>query len=151
MLKEGGYEVHIETSGVYPPIRAVYPYVDFWSLSPKMLNAGAHAYSMLNKQYLYNIVARGNRGQVKFVISEPKDVQEALGLLCEIFDDMNHWPVVFQLERFEATTDIHYKIAQYLIKMKDLQEWVRATMPSEFDVRILPQLHYLLWGGKKGV
>ncbi len=69
--------------------------------------------------------------ELKFVIADKKDLEYAVEILKEHVDVAN---VIFQPEGG-----------------KDLKELAETVLEKELDVRVLPQLHKLIWGDRRGV
>lgn len=151
-LNSWGIDCHIETSGT----RVVYNddvihYMDFWSISPKLSNATpkVKASPTLVQSLMFDIEGAGtNRGQLKFVIDTEDDVKEVREYLIAVsVDEVADcpWPVVLQPL---ATPPLAYET--YMAHLVSIIDWSNIWL-SEFDVRIMPQLHYLLWRGRRGV
>jgi len=85
--------------------------------------------------------------QLKFVIGEARDLSEAAALLASLEDVLPaRTPVVMQPESGRAGTGEAY--LRFL-------EWLTGSVLEDtawrrYDVRVLPQLHYLLWHGAAG-
>ena len=142
LLKENGYWVNIETQGSIP--KNYFDMADLVTFSPKPPSSG--------------------------MILDEKKLLECMGLCKRIVVK-----VVLDLEEFDWFMDLYYKIKscwgdgygpEFIIQVKNdvgidttdtLLEKLRLLVEkvlSEEDldnIRILPQLHVLLWGNKRGV
>jgi 7-carboxy-7-deazaguanine synthase len=137
----GGLHITVETSGT---IFADLPEVALFSISPKLGSSGYQPKLIVLRKFF----ARApNRVQLKFVVAEQRDLDEALALLDSLADAMSSdTPVILQPESGAAGKD-----ANYLDFLRRLTETVLAHYGwSRYNVRVLPQLHYLLWGGAPG-
>ena len=138
-----GDETHVtvETSGT---IFADLPGVTLFSVSPKV---GTSRYSPKPIVLRKFCATAASRLQLKFVIGDERDLAESLACLRSISDVLPAGtPVVLQPESGRAGRGESYHAF-----MRDLAERVLANVDwRDFDVRLVPQLHYLLWGGEAG-
>jgi organic radical activating enzyme len=136
-------DVHItvETSGT---IFADLPQVALFSISPKVGSSGYKPKPTVLRKFFSSA---GGRLQLKFVIADQRDLDDALGLLQSLKDDLpRRTPVILQPESANAA-----QAGGYLTFLRWLTETVLASEAwSAFNVRVLPQLHYLLWNGAAG-
>ncbi len=136
-----GTHVTVETSGT---IFADISNVALFSVSPKVGSSGYAPKPIVLKKYC---ASAPGRLQLKFVIGDARDMDEALACLASIEADLPAGtPIVLQPESRSAGEGVAYheslrKIAEAVL---DDARWRR------FDVRVLPQLHYLMWGGAAG-
>ena len=138
---EAGTHVTVETSGT---IFADIPGVALFSVSPKIGSSGYRPKPHVLRKYF---ASAPGRLQLKFVIADARDLDEALACVLELESDMpTGTPIVLQPESGGAGTGESYNAALRKIAEAVLDEprWLR------FDVRVLPQLHYLMWGGAAG-
>ena len=133
--------VTIETSGT---IFADLPGVSLFSISPKVGTSGYRPKPAVLRKYF--ATARG-RLQLKFVIGERRDLDETLALLRDLEPDLpSGTPIVLQPESGRAGQG-----ETYLGFLDTLIAWVMEDPGwRRYDVRVLPQLHYLLWRGVPG-
>ena len=133
--------VTVETSGT---IFADLPRVALFSLSPKVGSSGYKPKPIILKKFF---TAAKGRLQLKFVISDARDLEETLDCLLELESVLPAGtPVVLQPESGSAGSGEQYHAA-----LRKLAESVLADARwRRFDVRVLPQLHYLMWGGAAG-
>ncbi|HKW45416.1 MAG TPA: 7-carboxy-7-deazaguanine synthase QueE [Candidatus Eremiobacteraceae bacterium] len=138
---ERSTHITVETSGA---IFADLPAVALFSVSPKVGTSGYTPKLAVLRKFCE--AARG-RLQLKFVIGDDRDLAEALGCLDGLSDALpKETPVILQPESGRAGRGESYRA--YL---RTLTERVLADARwRRFDVRVLPQLHYLLWDGEAG-
>ncbi len=133
--------VTVETSGT---IFADLPDVALFSISPKVGSSGYTPKPIVLRQFC---ASAAGRMQLKFVIANELDLAQARALLLAIRADLPpRTPIILQPESGEAN-----KNNSYLSFLRWLTEAVLADETwSDFNVRVLPQLHYLLWHGEPG-
>jgi len=127
--------VTIETNGT---IWADYD-VDLWTVSPKLSNSGQLQHA---RPDIVGRFAREKRNvQLKFVVNDEKDILEAMRF-CERAGVPARVPIVFQPNNalFKGQT----WRADYVKKLGELAEVVQKIRRP--NVRLLPQLHVLIWG-----
>jgi 7-carboxy-7-deazaguanine synthase len=143
LLKDREYHLTVETNTtIFPP--DVVSSIDLWSLSPKLPSAG--------ENYLrYPIIERFLEGlrpeqqQWKFVIRDDTDEQSLRDLLTRypIFAE-RRLPVILQPEGDTATLD-------YPSALEHLAERLRDPFWDKYYVRVLPQMHIIIWGRRRWV
>lgn len=136
-----GKHVTIETSGT---IFVDLPGVALFSISPKVGTSGYRPKLPVLKRFC---ATAPGRMQLKFVIAGPGDLSQAKALVVQLGNDLpGQTPIVLQPESGAAGRG-----AAYAGFLRELTEWVIADEQwVQFDVRVLPQLHYLLWEGTPG-
>lgn len=135
------HHVTIETSGT---IFADIPAVSLFSISPKVGSSGYRPKPHILRKYC---ASAAGRMHLKFVISSHGDLDEALVCLLDLEDALPpSTPVILQPESASAGRGDAYAAALRTIAEHTIADhrW------RHFDVRVLPQLHYLLWGGAPG-
>ena len=159
-LKIRGYQIHIETNGTIQPGKRKIPYVDFWSVSPKLHCDFEEKYPPGKTSYLEaikSICMLEAEKQLKFVVAKEEDVPLITKLIIDLKlpdEVVRTLPIVIQPERFSfalnswALNNQHR--LDYLDKMKSLIPWCEKHLGG-LNWRVLPQLHYLLWKGERGV
>lgn len=133
--------VTVETSGT---IFADLPDVALFSISPKV---GSSGYTpKLTTLRRFCATARG-RMHLKFVIADDGDLREALACIQTIADALPPGtPIVLQPESGNAGRG-----EEYLSTLRAMTDKVVGDPRwRSYDVRVLPQLHYLLWNGAPG-
>jgi 7-carboxy-7-deazaguanine synthase len=141
LLKDLEHHLTVETNTTIFPV-TVAPLIDLWSLSPKLISAG-HNYLRypIIERFLEEL--RPDQQQWKFVIRDDIDEQALRSLLTRypIFAE-HRLPVILQPEGDTATPD-------YPSALERLAERVRDPFWNDYYVRVLPQLHVIIWGRKK--
>ncbi len=159
-LKIRGYQIHVETNGTIRPGKRKIPYVDFWSVSPKLHCDFEEAYPPGKTSYLEaikSICMLEAEKQLKFVITREEEVPLITKLIIdmELPDEIiKNLPIVIQPERFTFANDPliegNQHRLEYVKNLPKLIPWCEKHLGG-LNWRILPQLHYLLWNGKRGV
>jgi 7-carboxy-7-deazaguanine synthase len=135
------HHVTVETSGA---IFADLPKVSLFSLSPKVGSSGYQPKIEVLRKYC---ASAAGRMHLKFVIADFSDLDEAFDCLARLESDLpTSTPVILQPESGAAGRGDAYNAALRSIAERVVgdERWRR------FDVRVLPQLHYLMWGGAAG-
>jgi 7-carboxy-7-deazaguanine synthase len=141
LLKEQGHHVTIETNATIFPARVI-PLIDLWSLSPKLTSAG-QGYIRLPVVQAFVEQLRVNQQQWKFVVRGDGDIASLQDLLARFprFREQQ-LPLILQPEGSAASPD-------YAQALERLAEQVRQPFWQPYYVRVLPQLHVLIWGQRK--
>lgn len=143
ILKDQGHHLTVETNTTIFRAGTV-PLIDLWSLSPKLPSAGEH---YLNHPVIEQFLAalRSDQQQWKFVIRDDEDEQRLRSLLrmYPLFAEQK-LPIILQPEGDAAIPD-------YPVALEHLAERVRDPFWNPYDVRVLPQLHVIIWGRKRWV
>jgi 7-carboxy-7-deazaguanine synthase len=143
LLKDQEHHLTVETNTTIFPA-AVVPLIDLWSLSPKLTSAG-HNYLRypIIERFLEEL--RPDQQQWKFVIREDSDEQALRSLLTRypIFIE-RRLAVILQPEGDTATPDYPYALER-------LAERVRDPFWNRYYVRVLPQMHVIIWGRRRWV
>ena len=141
LLKDQEHHLTVETNTTIFPA-AVAPLIDLWSLSPKLSSAGENylRYPVIER-FLEEL--RPNQQQWKFVIRDEIDEHLLWELLKRfpLFKE-RRLPIILQPEGDLAISDYPTALA-YLV------ERVRDSFWNDYYVRVLPQLHVIVWGRKK--
>jgi len=133
--------VTVETSGT---IFADLPDVALFSISPKV---GTSGYSPKLATLRKFCAASAHRMQLKFVIGERRDYDEALECVRTLAGALPAaTPVILQPESGRAGHGL-----RYCAFLREMAGWTIADRRWDpFTPRVLPQLHYLLWDGEPG-
>mgnify|MGYP001182390194 CR=1 FL=1 len=136
-----GQHVTVETSGT---LFADLPGVGLFSISPKV---GSSGYVPKPKTLARFCETAAGRMQLKFVITDDRDLREALACVEGLADVLPpKTPIVLQPESGSAGRG-----GAYLAALRRMTESVIAQARwRRFEVQVLPQLHYLLWDGAPG-
>jgi 7-carboxy-7-deazaguanine synthase len=146
-LVRSGYWVQVETQGSIFPSPVVLNMTDFWSLSPKLPSAGKMESENWNAVNLFIEHVPAKALQLKFVISNDEDYNYVKERITKSLI-RNHFfvPIILQPEGLQLETfDIDY----YRSRLDYLSNLVGADQPFWGDyktVRVLPQLHKVIWG-----
>lgn len=132
-LDTRGYQVVVETNGLHRPEQTLRELVRYWAVSPKLKNAG-----MDMKWGPLDWLAKTQNYYLKFVICDPAtDLPE-----IQEFIESRGLPsgkVILQPDGLAA---------DYETILRSVAEFVRDR---GYPYRVLPQLHRLLWGLRRGV
>lgn len=143
LLKDREHHLTVETNTTIFPI-AIAPLIDLWSLSPKLSSAGQN---YLRHPVIERFLAtlRPDQQQWKFVIRDDEDERHLRRLLCmyPIFTKQK-LPIILQPEGDTA-------VADYPAALEHLAERVHDQFWNQYHVRVLPQLHVIIWGRKRWV
>jgi 7-carboxy-7-deazaguanine synthase len=141
LLKAHGCHLTVETNATIV-CEPLLPLIDLWSLSPKLGSAGEQ---YLRPQALVRFLAtlRPEQQQWKFVIRDDADEQ----LLRTVLADYpafieRQLSIILQPEGGSAQ-------AAYPQALEHLAERLRAPFWHPYNVRVLPQLHVIIWGRKR--
>lgn len=142
-LKSQGHHITVETNATIFLAKAV-PLIDLWSLSPKLSSAG-QSYLRLPVIQTFLEGLRADQQQWKFVVRDNADAVLLKDLLSRFpsFRE-HHLPLILQPEGDTATPN-------YPAALEYLAEEVRDPFWSQYHVRVLPQLHVIIWGRRKFV
>lgn len=141
LLKDREHHLTVETNATIFPVAAV-PLIDLWSLSPKLSSAGENylRYPII-EQFLEGL--RSDQQQWKFVIHDDADERMLRELLSRFSSfKERQLPIILQPEGDLAVSD-------YPTALVYLTERVKDPFWSDYYVRVLPQLHIIIWGRKK--
>lgn len=161
ILSIGGYKVHIETNGTIKPNSMMANNVNFWSVSPKLEYIASDEFTdEFMSVYLHGTM------MLKFVVGARSDVVKVMKFLTPLEKTTykgSHipYPIVIQPERYAATQSIRklpdgevisidIEKTTYLHHMVDVVEWCQEEL-IHCNWRVLPQLHYLLYGSQRGI
>ena len=111
---------------------------------------------------LYSSVAQ-YEVQLKFVVQTPEDMFEAIDIVKGI-EAGGYWksvacPIIFQpdglkLPKFTEPSELYaHKMKEYyeLMKKMTIRIEKNSKVFQKYDVRVLPQLHRLLWPELKNI
>jgi 7-carboxy-7-deazaguanine synthase len=143
LLAEAGFHVTVETAVTVFPAAAL-PHVALWSLSPKLPSAGA---GYLRQPVIGRFLSEVPRDhmQWKFVLRDDAD-EHALRTLLEQQPAFRReqLPIILQPEADSAAAD-------YPAALEALVTRIRAPFWGAYHVRVLPQMHFLIWGSRRRV
>lgn len=141
LLKNQGHHLTIETNATIFPAKTV-PLIDLWSLSPKLSSAGQN-YLRLPIIQAFLEELRADQQQWKFVVRDDADALLLKDLLSHFpLFQKRQLPLILQPEGDLATLD-------YPAALERLSEQIRDPFWWQYHVRVLPQLHVIIWGRRK--
>jgi len=146
-LQENGHLVAVETNGTVGPQYATNKWYefDFWTISPKLSNSGMQSHlnlDTLTKLYQY---AWDYEMQLKFVVETREDIIEVRDLLAELKEHLHRditCPVVIQPQVKTQRIPVEH-LPYYFERLRFLTLDVNEIL-TNYDVRMLPQLHKLI-------
>jgi len=143
--------VTVETNGTinpfdFDPYAYVDKWVSLWSVSPKLQSAKA------KRKYNFCAIEAMllHKAQLKFVISDEKDIEEMFELLQRF---MKVPPVIIvqpngQEEGKTCSPEEYSKRADWLVNIL-LDKYIDYF--DKYDIRIMLQTHKVIWGNKRGM
>jgi len=159
LLKTRGYDIHIETNGTIPPRKGLIRDVDFWTISPKLHEDFSKSFVKSKVSYLGSVkrlCQLDTPKQLKFVVAKKEETRYILDFVDSLMltaDQRKSLPIVIQPERYsfsQSKTSFGDERDVYLDNMPELVGWCEESLQS-LNWRVLPQLHYLLYKGIRGV
>jgi organic radical activating enzyme len=135
-LKNNGYEIIVESNGLVTPTEPLQSIVNYWAISPKLTSSGNKVWPL----YLANDFswAKQKDCYFKFVLVDfEKDLHE-----IEVF-----------LRRHSIPPSIVVLQPNGLRKdyIEALRELLAYAEDHKLPYRVLPQLHRIVWGVKRGI
>ncbi|QOY37361.1 7-carboxy-7-deazaguanine synthase QueE [Anaerobacillus isosaccharinicus] len=147
ILKELNLRIGLETQGTVWQDWMLN--IDDLTISPKPPSSGMETnYSKLNEM-IEQLTERVTNGHVslKVVIFDDKDLNYAK----KIHTKYSSVPFYLSVGNEDLTMENDVELAQKLLQKLDWLVGKVINDPEFNDARVLPQLHALLWGNKKGV
>jgi 7-carboxy-7-deazaguanine synthase len=141
LLAADGQHVTVETAATIFP-EAALPHVGLWSLSPKLPSAGdGYLRPAIIERFLAEVPRE--RVQWKFVVRDDAD-EEALRALIEGHPRFREGqlPILLQPESGRAAAD-------YPGALEKLVQRIASPFWAAYNVRVLPQMHFLIWGSRR--
>jgi len=139
------FPIHVETNGTIHANLLMKRYVKHFTVSPKEWNKMSTV-----SDVEWWIKELNTKVALKFVITTEGDVEE----ISETFSLRKAKDVILQPERYAATQagDQPWITPQglYLKRLLEIVGWANQYL-NGVNWRVLPQLHYLLWGNRKGI
>lgn len=140
VLRARGHHLTVETnSTIFRP--ELTDLIDLWSLSPKLQGAGTGALRLSPLRQFMQLPASSQ--QWKFVITGDADLAQLHAFLSAHppFAEQQ-LPIIWQPEGRWAEKDYAHAL-EWLAEHAQRPEW------RVFNVRVLPQMHVLIWGQKR--
>lgn len=133
-LKHEGFFIEVETNGTIEPCSLLIESADQFNVSPKLTNSSVAKYARI-KPRVIDAFTHSGKAWFKFVICEPRDVDEAEALISELAI-----PKSRVLLMPEATSP---KV------LAERSIWL-ATECKTRGFRLSPRLHIWLYGNERG-
>ena len=134
-LQEKGFRIEIETNGTIEPTQDLATQVDQWNVSPKLTNSGNRRSASLRASPL-EWFSKTKDAWFKFVISDPKDVEEVVRLASA--HRMNARRIMLMPEGTDPGS------------LERRSSWL-VDQCQRHGYRFGTRLHVQLWGSKRGV
>lgn len=153
-LKDARYRVAVETQGSV--VKDWMSFVDCLTLSPKPPSSGMLTQSTVLRECIkqgthWGFPGEPPRSVVKVVVFDEEDYQYAKAIYRLTRDVDSDVPFYLQVgTELKLKDNLGYSGAQILGDYEMLVAKVIAD-PELSDVAVLPQIHTLLWGQKRGV
>lgn len=142
-LQSHGYRVAVETQGSVLPVPAWVTAVDVLTLSPKPPSSG-NATPLDNlAEYVAKLLTL-SRWCVKVVVSNDRADLYYAREVAKVCESLHGYCHVQPCNLPNDTAD------DMLLRLRELTAWVLAE-PNASRYVVLPQLHRLMWGNRKGV
>lgn len=150
VLLDSDIQVDIETNGTQP-----FPLIEserkpFWSISPKLPSSGRSPHARLLHTSFHSTYR--DHCQFKFVIGGDRDLESAKNLLLTLGWEPGRqpeWfgsvPIYLQPEASTLLMDPINRVVDRLFIEAQKEPW------ATWGARVLPQVHRLIWGDRRGV
>jgi len=144
------YDISIETNGTIEPPASLLSAGLFWTISPKLANSGMEKY--LRPVLVADLIRYDS--QLKFVVKNAEDIRDVVKFLESVRKynpNVVRTPIVLQPmgspEKDETTLRTKYLfLYQYL-----WHELTRTAKWKVYNLHLIPQMHVLTFGYKRGV
>lgn len=151
-LHANGHYIDIQTNGtIFRP--ALASLIDNWSISPKLGSSGMIERPDMLKRYLSAQQEGALTGRIllKFVIANERDLVLTAQLLAKIPQVIEqNIPIILQPEgQGPATTDEYIATLRWLTETVAIGE--TAKQWRGYNLRVLPQIHRIIWGSIRGI
>jgi 7-carboxy-7-deazaguanine synthase len=132
-----GKSIMIETNGTIFD-QYTFEAINFASVSPKFQD--------IKLDVLLNIYRAAEHMQLKFVIDNDRDVLSAYNLIHKLSTHLpiKSIPIVLQ-------PNGSVPLEKYFENLRNLWEIIQDTSWKAYDIRVIPQIHRILFGMKKGI
>ncbi len=149
-LMQNRYWMQVETQGSIKPTQTMMDHVNFWSVSPKLPSAGEREWKNWNSVDYLTKHLHPTALQFKFVVADMTDYEALKGRLGS-FNFIQMFPIILQPEGQQLDESDKFDLTLYSKCLDDLYSRVRADFAfwRVYDVRILPQLHKIIWGKER--
>lgn len=134
ILKQEGFFIEAETNGTVEPSSTLLENIDQFNVSPKLENSSVPKQARIRRDVI-DVFSRTGKAWFKFVICEPRDIDEAEELVSEL-----NIPKSRVLLMPESTT------TETLVERS---LWVAEACKNR-GFRFSPRLHIWLYGNDRG-
>lgn len=133
--KSTHYRFEVETNGTLLPSEAFDAAIDQYNVSPKLENSG-NGRKLRERPAAYRFFAASPKANFKFVVADPADLEEVLGLI----DRFGIAPEKVWLMPEGSTRQTLARRRKWLV-----------DICKDYGFRYTDRLHVQIWGSKKGV
>lgn len=133
--KSDRYRFEVETNGTLLPSEAFDAAIDQYNVSPKLENSG-NGRKLRERPAAYRFFASSPKANFKFVVADPADLEEVLGLI----DRFGIAPEKVWLMPEGSTRQTLARRRKWLV-----------DICKDYGFRYTDRLHVQIWGSKKGV
>lgn len=145
-LVEAGYWIQVETQGSIFPSPVVLEMADFWSLSPKLPSAGKMESKNWKAVNRFIEKVPPTSLQLKFVVSSHEDYNYIkIRLASDLVAAHLAVPIIFQPEGMQLEK---FDLNEYIDRLHRLSNIINSDLAFWGDykaIRVLPQLHKIIW------
>lgn len=135
LLHDHGYFIEVETNGTLKPEAKFNSIVDQYNVSPKLNNSG-NSIQLREKEPAFKFFSDSDKASFKFVIDDPKDLDEVTGLILKY----NIAPLnVYLMPQGTTGQALNQK-----------QQWL-VDICKEHCYNYTDRLHIHIYGDKRGV
>lgn len=133
--KSDRYRFEVETNGTLLPSEAFDAAIDQYNVSPKLENSG-NSRKLRERPAVYRFFAASPKANFKFVVADPADLEEVLGLI----------------ERFGIAPEKVWLMPEGSTRqtLARRRKWL-VDICKDYGFRYTDRLHVQIWGSKKGV
>lgn len=133
--KSAHYRFEVETNGTLLPSEAFDAAIDQYNVSPKLENSG-NGRKLRERPAVYRFFAASPKANFKFVVADPADLEEVLGLI----------------DRFGIAPEKVWLMPEGSSRqtLARRRKWL-VDICKDYGFRYTDRLHVQIWGSKKGV
>lgn len=134
-LKDGGFDIELETNGTILPNREMIELIDQWNVSPKTSNSG-NSISAREKEECYEFFRYLSRAYFKFVVENRNDLNEIDSLV----------------QRYKIPKDRVILMPESISPeaLAEKSTWLGEICKDE-GYRFSTRLHIILYGNRRGI
>jgi 7-carboxy-7-deazaguanine synthase len=145
LLKQKNIKIGLETQG--SKWQDWFYDIDDLTISPKPPSSGMETDFTILDQIIHSLKQNKQNTSIKIVIFNDEDYQYAK----KIHNRYSHVPFFLQVGNEDSQTENNSVLIQ---KLLEKYEWLINKVMEDAElknVKVLPQLHTLIWGNKRGV